>query len=142
MPVYIALSNLIIKKEAIHQKYQGGLSQYKEDFGYRDEENGQEDNMLIMDRKMNADEHKISKLMERGLSFDEEKQYSEDFVILVRHGGCLWDAPWLDENGFYAWHKDDDPELIKEAIRVEEEVTVGEIGEMLDKGLNPYAALK
>ena len=38
MPIYVALSNLIIKKEVIHQKYQGGLSQYKEDFAYRDEE--------------------------------------------------------------------------------------------------------
>jgi len=32
MPIYIALSNLIIKKEVIHQKYQGYLSQLKADF--------------------------------------------------------------------------------------------------------------
>jgi|AntRauTorcE11898_2_1112593.scaffolds.fasta_scaffold00233_20 hypothetical protein len=32
MPIYIALSNLIIKKEASHQKYQGFLSQLKADF--------------------------------------------------------------------------------------------------------------
>ena len=141
MPVYITLSNLIIKKEAIHQKYKGGLSQLKADFSYKDEENGQEDNMLINLRSMNADDHDIEKLMQGGLSFDEENQHSDDFVIRPRYGGCLWEAPWLDDNRVYAWHKEDNPEHIKEAIR-KGEIPLRDISAMYDKGLNPFEAIK
>jgi len=90
---------------------------------------------------MNADEHNIAWLMERGLTFDKEKQFSADFVILIRYGECLWEAPWLVDNRVFAWHKDDNPELIKEAIR-KGEVTGNEIRAMHDKGLNPFKALK
>lgn len=57
---------LIINKEAIQQKYRGGMIQLKADFGYRDGENGQEDNMLINLRSVNTDEHYIEKLMQSG----------------------------------------------------------------------------
>ncbi|TVR89878.1 MAG: hypothetical protein EA411_01360 [Saprospirales bacterium] len=68
MPVYVHLSNLLIRKDAIEKKYKGGIPQFRLDceldtgrFHF------QEDAMLFCLVTMNYDQHDYDNLTANGL---------------------------------------------------------------------------
>lgn len=142
MPVYMTIFSLIIRKNAIDQKYSGGLEQFREDYRLGVREVDQEDDELVKIGAMNDDELDIDTLVEKGLHFDEEQQYSDDFTILYRHGPDLfWKVPWLAQNGIFAWHIEARPDLIEKAFQVGF-LTGREINQMFDDGKDPFAVIR
>ena len=67
-------------------------------------EYNQEDDELFGVARMNADEFDIEKLIQGGLEYNEDTENSNDFVIITRYDGALWQTDWLDNNGIFAWH--------------------------------------
>lgn len=118
MPVYLHIANLVIKKTSVIEKYSGGIEQFRLDCNIPVSEINQEDNELFSLGLMNADEFDIEKLMNKGLHFDIDWQYSDDFTIINRYGGLFWEAAWLKQNGIFAWHIDADSELIDKADQI------------------------
>lgn len=82
MPVYLHISNLIIDKKAIIKNYAGGIEQFRIDYEIPHSEINQEDDELCSLGKMNADEFDIDSLIAKGLSYDVDKQKSDDFTIV------------------------------------------------------------
>jgi hypothetical protein len=104
MPTYIHLSNLIVTKEAIRNKYSGGIEQFRIDFDITGDNYHQEDALLFALAMMNSDEFNLDELIEKGLEFNEAENSSRDFVIYNRYGGAEWQVEWLNDNGVFAWH--------------------------------------
>lgn len=113
MPIYLHLASLVIAKSTIEEKYHGGTVQFKQDLAFGKCPRDQEDNELFSLAAMNCDEFDVQKLIDRGLHFDEGKGHSDDFVIISRYGGCLWEVPWLTANSLFAWHRDCQQEEMK-----------------------------
>jgi len=80
-PVYLHISNLIIKKEAIAEKYNGGLEKFRKDYNIPESEINQEDGSLFSLGKMNPDEFDIEKLLQNGLSFDMTKNFNIQMIL-------------------------------------------------------------
>jgi len=141
MPVYIFLSNLIITKKAVIEKYAGGLEQFRKDYKIPEWEVNHEDDELFSLSKMNADEFDIERLMSKGLSFDIDAQKSEDFTILNRYGGEFWEVPWLENNRVFAWHTNTSSAC---KARMEEicNMTMDAIMEKNDKGNNLFRTIR
>lgn len=137
MPIYIHPSNLVITKNTVNEKYTGGVRQFRQDFNIPSSEMHQENNELFSLSAMNADEFDIYFLISHGLHFDEAENRSEDFVILNRYGGFLWETDWLKHNGVFAWHIHTDEAVIK---RVEEicEMSMDDILEAMERGNNLF----
>lgn len=95
MPLYAQLSNLIVNKDAVKNKYIGGLESFRKKYINNSQPYNQEDNHLFSLSKMNSDEFEIQDLINEGLSFDTEKQFSNDFTILSRYGGLHWEVEWI-----------------------------------------------
>jgi hypothetical protein len=112
MPIHIELANLILPKRRIMEKYQGGIAQFRQDYHVCGDNKHQEDDELISLSAMNCDEFHIQEMVDRGLQFDPVTNSSDDFVILARYGGRLWDMKWLRDNAIFAWHRDCDSQLL------------------------------
>jgi hypothetical protein len=110
MPVYLDLANIVFEKKRLEQKYLGGCAQFRLDWNMTNSEIHQEDDELMCLSFLNMDEFEIDKLIERGLAFDEELRYSEDFVAISRYEGAYWKTIWLNCNETFAWHSNSDPE--------------------------------
>ena len=117
MPVAIELFNLVVPKHVLDSKYQGGITQFKKDFIFDTPKHNAEDHEIISIGAMNVDEFDIDLLITRGLEYNNNKNSSEDFVIVSRYGGAHWKTEWLHENGVFLWHKDDSVYSINEAIK-------------------------
>lgn len=120
MPVYVFIANLIVKKSAVAAKYPGGVAQFRSVYAntyYPDAR--QEDNELFVFHAHNAAFFNLGELT--GLHWNQEEQYSEDFVIVERYNPklILWEADWLCTNTVFCWHADCAPNLIAEAKRIE-----------------------
>ncbi len=141
MPVYVHLSNLLIRKDAIEKKYKGGVPQFRIDCEL---DTGrfyfQEDTMLFCLVTMNYDEHDYDNLTAKGLHYDKKREFSEDFVVLSRHYGLLWEGPWLEHNKVFAWHVGSDAESVMRAEKISS-LTMNEIGKRFERGENPFAAI-
>ena len=140
MPVYIHLSNLIVNKESIAEKCQGGIEQFRQDF-QDDNELFQEDQELFCLASMNSDEFNIAEMTERGLSFDQDNQRSDDFVVVERYGGALWETSWLECGAVYAFHKDCSLNNRLRAYEMEM-ITMDEVQRIFANGGNPFQTIK
>lgn len=140
MPVYIHLANLIINKTSVKTKYKGGLNQFRLDFSIEKHNNIHEDNELFSFAYFNVDDIDISKIISKGLAFDEKLQSSSDFVIISRYGGHLWDVKWIIDNGIFAWHVNAKKELISKANAIANE-SMGELSVKMENGENPFETI-
>jgi hypothetical protein len=95
----------------IIKKYAGGIEQFRIDYAIPQSEINQEDDELFSLGKMNADEFDIDRLIAKGLNYDVDKPKSDDFTIVCRYGGFMWDVNGLDENRVFAWHVDTSKDL-------------------------------
>ncbi len=111
MPVYLHLANLIVDKAAVARKYAGGIEQFRLDYHIGGENYNQEDDELFNIARMNIDEFDIERLTARGLHYEEEPEFSPDFVLKYRYDKTMWDVPWLDYTIIFAWHINAKPEL-------------------------------
>ncbi len=115
MPIASELSNLIVPKQVLESKYQGGISQFKKDFNFESSKHNAEDHEVIRIGAMNSDEFDLDLLITRGLEYNSNTNSTEDFVIVSRYGGALWKTEWLHENGVFLWHFYADPRSHREA---------------------------
>jgi len=133
MPLFVRLSNLVLNKEILEEKYEGGLKQFKIDYSFGEYEYDQEDEELLCISKMNPDEHSLTMLIQRGLDFDSDKQFSKDFAIVSRYGGSHWKVDWIEDNVIFVWHKNCDPKLLEEAEnRVK--ITINQLQDLHEQG--------
>lgn len=142
MPVYLDLANLVFEKKLLDQKYFGGCDQFRLDWNIIDSEVNQEDDELISLVSMNIDEFEIEKLIENGLEFNSDLQYSNDFVAISRYGGAHWETDWLNSNETFAWHVNCDPKQKERAVHISEIMTMDKIQELYDKGIDVFKTIK
>ena len=120
MPIYIELANLIVDKESIKSKYIGGIEAFRDYYIVNGGEKNQEDNKLFSISRMNPDEFDLQHLIENGLSYVEVDRRSDDFVIVSRYGGCLWEVDWLCNNSVFAWHTDCEKQVVARLREISE----------------------
>ena len=142
MPVYLDLANLVFEKRLLDQKYTGGCDQFRLDWNTINSEANEEDDELISLASMNIDAFEIDKLIERGLEFNSDLQYSNDFVAISRYGGAHWETDWLNSNETFAWHVNCDAKQKERAIQIGEVMTMDKIQELSDKGINVFKTIK
>jgi hypothetical protein len=82
MPVYLHLANLIVDKAAVARKYAGGIEQFRLDYKIGEENYNQEDDELFNIARMNIDEFDIERLTSKGLHYEEEPEFSTEFVSI------------------------------------------------------------
>ncbi|NJN25517.1 MAG: hypothetical protein HC819_05915 [Cyclobacteriaceae bacterium] len=84
----------------------------------------------------------MQKLIDRGLDFDFQLNYSNDFVAISRYGGSLWEANWINYNGTIAWHSNCKSKQIERAVEIGELMTMEKDQELLHQGVNVFATIK
>ncbi len=141
MPVFINLSILVIDKKAIKKKYIGGIEEFKKNYRWDEDSNNQEDDELFSIASMNSDEHEITELTSKGLSFDASSQRSDDFTIVNRYGGAEWTVSWLQHGYSFAWHIDADENFIARAKAVDK-MTMDRAAELFEEGNNPFHTIR
>ena len=98
MPINTELSQLVFRNSIIAEKYIGGVAQFKEDFEYSRGKYNREDNELISLVAMNANDLGLSQAANNFHRIMDEEGYivgSEDFVVVNRYGGKMWDNEWI-----------------------------------------------
>ena len=90
---------------------------------------------------MNSDEHEITELTSKGLSFDASSQRSDDFTIVNRYGGAEWTVSWLQHGYSFAWHIDADENFIARAKAVDK-MTMDRAAELFEEGKNPFHTIR
>lgn len=142
MPIYIHLANMIVDKKIIDTKYYGGCNQFRIDWDIDAGIYNQEDDELFGVARMNADEFDIEKLIQGGLEYNEDAENSNDFVIITRYDGALWQTDWLDNNGIFAWHSNCIQEQKDRALHIGEVMTMQEVIHLSEKGVNVFETIK
>lgn len=142
MPTFIHLANLILDKKIIDKKYHGGCNQFRIDWNINNCEYNQEDDELFSISAMNIDEFDIEKLLQQGLEFNQELNYSNDFAIISRYGGALWQPDWLNYNSTFAWHSNCNQDQKDRAKEIPEIYTFDKVRELFDKGINVFETIK
>ena len=141
MPVYVHNCNIIIRKSTIAEKYAGGNRQFRKDYFIGTSEVNQEDDELFCLGEMNVENFDFDKLIENGLSFDEPKQFSSDFIILYRNGKCAWKTDWLMNDTIFAWDILTSKICMEKANKISS-MTMDQIRAMFDNGENPFARIR
>jgi hypothetical protein len=141
MPIYLDLSNLIIPKIVIQNKYLGGIEGFKQKY-YTPVNRNQEDNELFCLVKMNADEFNLQDLVRNGLSFDSEIMESPYFCIINRYGNPFWKVKWISYNSSFAWHQKANKDDVNKAKHIGEQMTMDQISQELVAGNNLLQTIK
>ena len=141
MATYVHIYNLIIRKQAVIEKYSGGIKQFRIDYNIPSSEINQEDDELFSLGQMNDDQFDVDSLISKGLSFDAAKQKSDDFVILYRYGDLFWDANWIEHNKVFAWHIETSNEILLK-VDVISNMTMDDISEQFEKGNNLFKTIR
>lgn len=118
MAIYLELANLIVNKDAIRNKYKGGIIAFRRKYLKDHKNRNQEDHFLFSISRLNADEFDIDDLVDNGLFYDSKLHRSDDFVILNRLQGLLWKVDWIDSNPVFAWHTNAGPKEKAEVDRI------------------------
>ena len=141
MATYVDIYNLIIRKQAVIEKYSGGIEQFRIDYNIPSSEINQEDDELFSLGQMNDDQFDIDSLISKGLNFDAAKQKSDDFLILYRYGDLFWEANWIEHNKVFAWHIETSSEIL---LKVDEisNMTMDDISEQFEKGNNLFKTIR
>ena len=98
MPINTDLSQLVFRKSIITEMYIGGLEQFKEDFEFSSGKYNMEDNELISMAAMNPDELDLTQAANKFHRIVDDEGYvvsSDDFVVVNRYGGKMWDNEWI-----------------------------------------------
>jgi hypothetical protein len=132
---------LIVLKSSVVKSYRGGLEQFRLDHHINNESLNQEDDLLFSITRMNVDEFDLDSLVDNGLHYDDSNSRSRDFTIHGRLSGFIWEVGWLTENAVFAWHQEDDPDLIRKSILMGQ-ITMDEVVKMQDAGLNPFDTIR
>ena len=140
MPIYIHPANLISAKKSVDNRYEGGIFQFRLDYIKPTQQYNQEDNELFAIARLNVDELPVEELIDKGLHFDNELQYSNDFVIRPRYGDYFWKAEWITDNNVFAWDKDADASLIFKAEEIAM-TPLNKIEELIEIGKNPFQTI-
>ncbi len=90
---------------------------------------------------MNIDEFDIERLTARGLHYEEEPEFSPDFVLKYRYAKMMWHVPWLEYTIIFAWHINAKPEQIARALEIGE-MTVNDIEEHRTRGIELFSAIR
>ena len=133
---------MIVDKKIIDTKYYGGCNQFRIDWDIDAGIYNQEDDELFGVARMNADEFDIEKLIQGGLEYNEDTENSNDFVIITRYDGALWQTDWLDNNGIFAWHSNCIQEQKDRALHIGEVMTMQEVIDLSEKGVNVFETIK
>lgn len=141
MPVYLHIFNLVIDKNAVIQKYSGGIEQFRIDYDIPLSEINQEDDALFSLGQMNSDQFDIDSLIHKSLSYDIDLQKSDDFTIIYRYGDWSWKVDWLKHNRVFAWHKATITGLILKMNEISS-MTIDEITSQMEKGNNLFKAIR
>jgi hypothetical protein len=137
MPLYLHISNLVVAKSSVIAKYDGGMTQFREDFGFGKIEYRFEDHELFLLTAMDPNDFNIDLLIKRGLHYDHEFNFSNDFVLIHRYGTFSWEAEWLERTNQYVWHFIAD-EHLKEIARKYSDMCLNDIIEMTENGNSPF----
>lgn len=140
MPIYLTLASLIIDKNAIEKKYNGGVNQFRLDYFSQQGGGSQEDDEVFMIARMNCDEYDLDELTKMGLEYNKETEYSNDFVIYQRYHGYLWQVDWIEDNAFYAWHINAKDELKSKANKFGN-ITMNELEKIYKIGQEAFIPL-
>lgn len=140
MPIYLHHFTLIVPKSVLETKYKGGIEQFKEDFFMGDEINDMEDGELLGVGYMGPDID-VETLVDAGLSYNEEEQFSEDFIIIGRYEEppLFWPCDWIDQNLLHAWHVNAS-EANKNRAEEVGDMTMDRMIELDEMGQNPLRA--
>ncbi len=141
MAVYLHIFTLLVNKTAVSEKYKGGIEKFREDYNIPLSEINQEDDELFALGQMNPDLYDIDKLISEGLSFDSEKQSSDDFTILYRYGDFFWEVNWLKHNKVFAWHINTADDVLKRVDEISN-MHLERIIELAEEGRNPLVAIR
>jgi len=76
------------------------------------------------------------------LEYNEDAENSNDFVIITRYDGALWQTDWLDNNGIFAWHSNCIQEQKDRALHIGEVMTMQEVIDLSEKGVNVFETIK
>ncbi|WP_256014176.1 hypothetical protein [Desertivirga xinjiangensis] len=101
--VHIEFYVFIIPKMLLAMKYPGGIEQFKQDIPNH---TYQEDDQIATARFLRSQDlfHFINTVEEKGLHFDDQDIYSEDFAV-YSFIGFLWECNWLQTNLYQIWLK-------------------------------------
>jgi hypothetical protein len=140
MPLFVEIYNLIVTKSSVISKYDGGMTQFREDFGFGKYESNFEDNELFLLAAMGHDDFNLDLLIKRGLHYDQVCDFSNDFVIIGRYGYISWKVDWLEGNKIFVWHYIAD-EHLKEKARKHSNLTINEVTKMFEEGNSPFETI-
>lgn len=140
MPIYVDLANLIVEKETIRRKYQGGIEQFRLDYSFGEESLNQEDDFLFSLTTMNISEFRIDELVAKGLHFDKATQSSTDFTLIQRYGDFLWKLEGLTHNNVFVWHVNTPAHQILRAKEIGN-MLMDDLLKLLDAGENPLKTI-
>ena len=128
MPLYIHLSNLVLRKSDIKEHYIGGLEAFRSKYFWEDC-NNQEDDELFGIAAMNPEELPFDELTKNGL----EIVFKEGKYDLVNKYGAKSNVDWLVVNSPFMWHIDCENEQKQKAISVTT-ITMDKVSEEARKG--------
>lgn len=140
MPIYVDLANLIIEKETVRKKYQGGIDQFRLDYTFGEESVNQEDELLFSLTCMNVNEFRIDDLVVNGLHFDKASQSSSDFTIMTRYGDFMWKYEGLVHNHVFVWHVNTPIHQIERAKEIGN-MLMDDLLKLMDAGENPLKTI-
>ena len=107
MPIYIDLSNLIIPKSIIEERYNGGLDSFRDRFINSNNPRNQEDDELFQIAKMNPDEFNFQIFESEGLYLKKG-----DYDIINKYGYQASEN-WLKIKFPFIYHSNCEPMQIK-----------------------------
>jgi hypothetical protein len=140
MPIYVDLANLIIEKETVRRKYQGGIEQFRLDYKFGEESVNQEDELLFSLTCMKASEFPVDNLVAKGLHFDMVSQSSTDFAVIERFSDFRWKLAGLDNNSVFVWHVNTPIHQIERAKEIGN-MLMEDLLKLLDAGENPLRTI-
>jgi len=106
MSIVLNFYNVIIPRKIIQEKYEGGIIQF---FKEHPVKYFKQDEFLIKTSFMEWDSMQkfIEILFSKGIEYDNEKKYSNDFVIIGSITGYEWKVDWIKRKGWLVYHVDE-----------------------------------
>jgi hypothetical protein len=123
MPINTDLSQVVFRIAIITEKYAGGVEQFKEDFKFSLGKYNMEDNELLSMVAMNAEDIDLVQAAEIFHRIVDDENYiigSDDFVVINRYGGKMWNCDWVTSDNedypVFFWDIQASERAIEEAL--------------------------
>jgi len=114
LPVYCHISQLVVNKKALTEKYDGGVEAFKKRFGFN-KDRDREDTELLSFVSLDAAQFQI--LPELG--YDRATNTATDYVLIYRYEGLIWPVDWVKTDKVFIWHTDCKLSAYKRAMEIE-----------------------